>query len=95
MPHLKELYSKHQADGLELIGIHSTRGGETMAAFAKEHGINFPIAIDVGGATVKAYGGNSYPDYFVIDRKGNLRYADLANTELPKAVALLLAEEAE
>ena len=44
---------------------------------------------------MKAYGGNSYPDYFVIDRKGNLRFADLANAELDKAVELLLAEPAD
>ena len=93
MPHLKELYSENKDKGLELIGIHSTNGGESMAAYVKEQGIEFPVAIDKNSATVKAYGGNSYPDYFVIDRKGNLRYADLANAELDKAVAILLAEE--
>ena len=61
----------------------------------KEQGISFPVAVDKDSATVKAYGGNSYPDYFVIDRKGNLRFADLANAELDKAVDLLLAEKAE
>ncbi|HEX5102477.1 MAG TPA: TlpA disulfide reductase family protein, partial [Pirellulaceae bacterium] len=31
MPHLKELYAKHNEDGLVVIGVHTTNQGEEMA----------------------------------------------------------------
>ncbi|NNC88714.1 MAG: TlpA family protein disulfide reductase [Akkermansiaceae bacterium] len=94
MPHLKELHASKKDQGLVLIGIHSTKGGEAMEAYVKDKEIDYPVAIDSDGATMKSYGGNSYPDYFLIDRKGILRFADLANSQLDAAVDLLLAEEA-
>ncbi len=93
MPHLKELHAAKKDQGLVLIGIHSTNGGDKMKAFVEKKEIAYPVAVDKDGATVKAFGGNSYPDYFVIDRAGNLRFADLANSELDRAVDLLLAED--
>ena len=94
MPHLKKLYAAKKDEGLVLIGIHSTRGGEKMKKFVEKEKISYPVAVDLDGGTVKTYGGNSYPDYFVIDRSGKLRFADLANRELERAVEALLAEAA-
>ena len=64
-----------------------------MAAFAEERGIDYPIAIDVDKQTVRAFAVDSYPDYYLIDRSGNLRVADLANSDLERAVQVLLAEK--
>ncbi len=64
-----------------------------MAAFAEEQGIDYPIAIDVEERTKTAFAVDSFPDYYLIDRAGNLRVADLANGDLDRAVELLLAEE--
>jgi len=36
---------------------------------------------------------DSYPDYYVIDRAGNLRIADMANAELDRVVEILLKEK--
>lgn len=65
-----------------------------MAGFAEEQGIDYPIAIDVEDRTKKAFRVDSFPDYYLIDRAGNLRVADLANGDLDRAVEVLLAEEA-
>lgn len=92
MPHLNKLHTENKDKGLVLIGIHSKNGGDKMEAFVKEQKIAYPVAHDSTGKTLKAYGGNSFPDYFVIDRAGSLRFADLANSELDRAVAALLAE---
>ena len=93
MPHLKKLHQENKDKGLVLIGVHSKSGSDKMEAFVEEQGIDYPVAVDREDKTMEAYGGNSYPDYFVIDRAGNLRFADLANSELERAVATLLAEE--
>ena len=44
--------------------------------------------------TVKAFRVDSYPDYYVIDRSGKLRVADLKNSEVDRVVELLLKEKA-
>src|SRR5262245_2836257 len=40
--------------------------------------------------TVAAFKVDSYPDYYVIDRAGNLRMADLAKAELDRVVEALV-----
>ena len=95
MPHLKELYEARKEQGLVIIGVHSTQGGGDMEAFVREQGIKYPVALDVEGRTVKAFAADSYPDYYLIDRSGKLRVADLANAGLDDAVTRLLAEKAE
>jgi hypothetical protein len=62
--------------------------GETSTA----KGIKYPIAADVGGKTDDAYKVNSYPDYYFIDRAGNLRIADCKNGSVEEAIKALLAE---
>ena len=41
---------------------------------------------------MKAFAVDSYPDYYLIDRNGNVRVADLANGDLDRAVEILLKE---
>ena len=94
MPHLKELHAKYESKGLVLIGVHTTRGAEKMKAFAEEKKITYPIAADVGEKTVSGFRVDSFPDYYVIDRAGKLRFADLANAEVDRAIELLLKEKA-
>lgn len=93
MPHLKELYAKHKDAGLEVIGVHTTNRGEEMAAFVQEQELPWPVAVDVDNKTVTAFHVDSYPDYYLIDRAGNLRVADLANSDLDRAIEILLQEQ--
>lgn len=94
MPHLKELYGLYKDQGLVLIGVHSDADVEKMKAVVKELGINFPVAQDGERKTMKAFHGDSYPDYYMIDRSGKVRFADLANAELDRAVEMLIKEKA-
>ena len=55
--------------------------------------MNYPVAFD-GGKLMKALHLDGFPDYVIVDRKGNARVVDLANGEVEKAVKMLLAEEA-
>lgn len=95
MPHLKELHARHADDGLVIVGVHTQRSAELMAGFVEKESIPYPVCIDAEGQTVQAFGVNSYPDYYVVDRSGVLRYADLANADLDRAVTQLLAEPRE
>jgi len=94
VPHLLELASKHKDAGLVVIGVHTTNGADRMPAFVDEQKITYPVCIDVDNATTTAFAVDSYPDYYLIDRAGNLRVADLQNAALDGAITALLAEKA-
>lgn len=94
MPKLEKLHARYEDQGLVLIGIHTTNGGEKMAEFVKEQKISYPVAIDVKQKTKSAFRVDSFPDYYVIGRAGKLRVADLANGDLEKAIKMMLAEKA-
>jgi len=94
VPHLKELHAKYKDKGLVLIGVHTKNAGDRMAAYVKEQGIKYPVALDADGKTVKAFAVDCFPDYYMIDRAGKLRFADLKNAEVDRAIEALLKEPA-
>ncbi len=90
IPHTNEMMKKYADKGVVFIGVCHQRGAEKMEETAKDKGIKYPIAVDQG--TNAAYKANSFPDYYIIDRKGILRWADIANRDVEKAIEHLLAE---
>ena len=91
IPHTNELMEKYADQGVVIIGVCAKRGAEKMADTVKQRGIKYPVAEDTG--TIAAYKANSYPDYYIIDRNGVLRWADIANRDVEKAIKILLAEK--
>ena len=92
VPHTNELMKKYADKGVVFIGVCAQNGGEKMAATVKEKGILYPVALDAEGFTGKTYMNDSFPDYYVIDRQGHLRWADVANKDMEKAVEILLKD---
>jgi thiol-disulfide isomerase/thioredoxin len=93
IPHMIDLHRNYGRQGLVIIGVHTTEGAENLEAFIKENRIPYAVALDKADRTVKAYRVDSYPDYYFIDRKGILRYADCANGSVDAAIEQLLAEK--
>ena len=54
--------------------------------------IPYPVAVDNRGLTERAYYVDSHPDFFIIDRSGRVRIADLMDFELDRAIELVLNE---
>lgn len=94
VPSINRLQQKYGEEGLVVIGVCHSKNAATMPVIADKYGIEFPIAADTAGATFKAYRVNGTPDYFLIDREGNIRFADVANLHVEDAVRFLLAEPA-
>ena len=92
IPHTNELMDKYGPQGLTIIGVCHPKGAETMTAMVKEKGIRYPVAADATGALNKAWKVDGYPDYYLIDRAGNLRVADCKNGKVEEAIQALLAE---
>jgi len=63
-----------------------------MPEVAREYSLPYPLAVDQRGRTVEEYRVDSYPDYYLIDRAGILRYADIADSDLERAVMKLIEE---
>ena len=67
----------------------------------KAQGIPYRVAIDRAdparpGKSItigKIYLVDSFPDYYLVDRKGKLRFADLSNREIDRAIKGLLEEK--
>lgn len=93
VPHTNKMAETHKEAGLVVIGVCASNGAEKMAEVAKQLKIAYPVAADIDNATVNAYGVNGFPDYYLIDRKGQLRYADIKNGMVEEAVKALLAEK--
>jgi len=94
VPHNNELQKKYADKGVVFIAICPPNGGEKMEATVKKHEMKYATALDAGkGDTFSNYKGDSYPDYYIIYRKGNLRWGDVVNDDVEKAINILIAEK--
>jgi hypothetical protein len=98
LPHVKEWQKRYTDKGLVVIGVHTPYGAEKLKEFVKEKELNYLVALDQSpdgkkGKTIEKYMVDSFPDYYFIDRKGVLRYADCANRSAEDAIQELLAEK--
>ena len=92
MPKLKTLHEKYIAQGLIILGVHTTDGAENMPDYATREEIAWPMAVDIDKATVGAWKVQSYPTMYVIDRWGKVRFAGLYRGDVERAVVQLLEE---
>ena len=94
IPHFKELHSAYRAKGLEVIGLSLDQGGPAeVAAFVKQQGILYPVALATP-AIVQAYGGiRGIPTTFLVDKRGRIaeKYVGYQDKKVfeEKIVALL------
>lgn len=94
MPHCKELYAKFKDQGLVFMAVHCDPKTDEGIKVANENQLPYLIGFDEKQKLFKAFGCDSYPDYVLIDRKGIVRFVDLANTEVDRAIEMLLKEKA-
>lgn len=92
---LNGLHEQYSDQGLVVIGICATLEGFALANVAEEYGIAFAACVDVENRTNRAYGPNGYPDYYLLDRQGHLRIADLGHDNVQEAIEALLAESVD
>jgi thiol-disulfide isomerase/thioredoxin len=81
--------------GLMVIGVHDRNGWDQAAQVMGTNKVTFVVAHDENGEFIKKIGTDAHPDVFVIDRAGNLRYADIMTESIDAAVKQLVAETPE
>ncbi|MEO0136512.1 MAG: TlpA disulfide reductase family protein [candidate division WOR-3 bacterium] len=89
IPHLVALYEKHKDKGLLILGV-SAEDKQTLATFARENNINYPILLG-NNEVFQRFGVHSIPHTLFIDKKGNVRKTQIgyADELIPVFEALL------
>jgi thiol-disulfide isomerase/thioredoxin len=99
LPHVKELYNKYHAQGLEVVGVSSDFNLDAMEKFVAKNDLPWPDLFDpkVDGAHKfhsVALANHVYgiPTAFLIDKKGILRGVAVGPMTMDDLIAKLLAE---
>ncbi len=99
LPHVKDLYSKYHAQGLEVVGVSSDYSLDAMEKFVARHDMPWPDLFDPSvDAAHKfhkvALDNHVYgiPTAFLIDKKGILRGVTVGPMTMDDLIAKLLAE---
>jgi hypothetical protein len=91
----KGLSERFAKDGLVVVGAH---GKDEWAAAAKPgagEGATWLLAHDAKGEFRSYLESDADPDFYIIDRAGQLRFADIANESVASAVEMVVKESAE
>lgn len=73
----------------QLLGINVRESRETVAAFAQEHGIHFPILINPDDAVLLNYNVIGLPQTVVIDPEGEVVWRQFGPIDVDRFGALL------
>ena len=102
LPHLQEIYAKHQGEGLVVLGVSmddpSTQSA--VAPFVKRSGFTFPVLLDSETKAAGLYNRQKNAPYtVVIDRAGKIHsektgYEPGAEKVLEEELQVLLAAKA-
>lgn len=89
----QRLLAQHGPSGLVVVGVHDKDGWEAAGEFAAARKLAYPIVRDADGAVRQALMVDQDPDIYVIDRAGNVRYADITTETAGAAVESLVNED--
>ena len=106
-PWLTDLESRLGPEGLRVVGIHSPeyereRDAAEVAAQTRKFGLDHPVMIDNDFAYWRALNNQYWPAFYLIDRRGRIRYRFVGETHqgeprartIEAAIRELLAEPA-
>ena len=73
LPWFVDLQKQYGSQGLQIVGISEDEGGnEKVAAFVKEMGVNYTVAVDDNSVSEKYGDVEDLPTTFYIDRNGKI-----------------------
>jgi cytochrome c biogenesis protein CcdA/thiol-disulfide isomerase/thioredoxin len=82
LPHVEAWWKRYEPFGLRVIGVHTPEYAfehdtGNVAVSAKKQGLTFPLAIDNGYGTWKAYQNVAWPAGYLVDGTGVIRHVSL------------------
>jgi cytochrome c biogenesis protein CcdA/thiol-disulfide isomerase/thioredoxin len=100
LPYLKAWDTTYRGQGLTIVGVETPefsfeRDASNVSDAIDQFGIHYPVVQDNEMGTWNAYGNQYWPADYLIDAKGNVRYASFGEGDYDKtetAIRALLAE---
>src|SRR5687767_583027 len=94
LPHERALVKRLEKEPFALIGINSDGTAEELKKILAEQQITWRQAVDVSteGPWATRWNVQGWPTIYVLDAKGVIRYREVRDEEMDKAVETLLAE---
>jgi cytochrome c biogenesis protein CcdA/thiol-disulfide isomerase/thioredoxin len=101
LPYLKAWDASYRRDGLTIVGVETPefafeRDATNVSNAIKQFGLRYPVAQDNDMGTWNAYGNEYWPADYLIDSRGQVRYAAFGEGDYDKtetAIRALLAEK--
>jgi cytochrome c biogenesis protein CcdA/thiol-disulfide isomerase/thioredoxin len=100
LPHIRAWDQTYRDDGLVIVGVHTPefafeREPGNVRRAVRDHGIEYPVALDPDFATWQAWRNRYWPAKYFVDRNGRIRYAHFGEggyEESERVIRQLLAE---
>lgn len=88
----QRMSDRYGGKGLVVAVIHNPRGFDSASTVASELGLKIPFAADEQGLARAALKVDQDPDFFLVDRAGNMRFADIDTAGVERAVEIAINE---
>jgi predicted GTPase len=94
IPHERQMVARLKDKPFALIGINSDGGQAVLRKILEEQDIHWRQAVDgdTRGPIATAWNVNGWPTIYILDAQGVIRYKDLRDDEMEKAVVKLIGE---
>ena len=101
LPYVKRWYETYRRSGLVVVGVHTPefafeRVPANVERAVRSLGVRYPVALDNGYGTWRAWGNRYWPAKYFIDRQGHVRYAHFGEGDYGRnedVIRTLLAEK--
>lgn len=88
----QRLATQNAANGLIVVAVHGPKEWEAAAKPAAPAGATLLLAHDVDGKLRQALNSDNDPDFYIIDRAGQLRFADVETQGVEAAIGIVVKE---
>ncbi|MCX7028724.1 MAG: TlpA disulfide reductase family protein [Spirochaetes bacterium] len=92
MPSMERLRTLLGARGLEIVAVDLQEPKNTVQKFVKENSLAFTVLLDANGAVGGAWGAQSIPTTYLIDRRGSILARSVGSREWDSADMVALFE---
>jgi len=100
MPSMVTLHRKLKDHGLKVVAVSVDQNINDLTAFVREYSIPFEVLHDVNTRVSHRYGVFRYPESFLIDRSGKVRYhligaVNWTNPKVYQVIQTMLIEKTQ
>jgi peroxiredoxin len=75
LPTLERIYRSFDDRDFVLLAVSVDEGGaETVTTFMQRNRLTIPVLLNPGGSVAKSYGTFKFPETYLLDRRGIVRY---------------------